>query len=596
MARINPRPKSDQMITSHKITFIALCAALAPALTTEASAQLGYGREPVIVAQADGGQFNPAEHIELEAANGHREHQAITYQYSSEHPYYSGYQQSRLMGLKSRDRGISWTKKFIESEYSAYGQAWVSHYGSYLVNGSYAVGYSRVGYSNTRRAIYLYHEESARGDMVLGKRGLRHLDFEDESALFATTRGGGGGGFRLNLIERPGDTVITRYVAEGFSSVRRVRCRLRGSSIYCAFDGSQSGPAQTDVFFLSHDANSTSPPTPKQIDGDAFGIGVIREDSLEFLESDGNLLVYFREMDRIQSGVTVGFALASHDGGKTWSESLVTDPASGNAITFDIAMDGDRAVATWLELPHGGGDAKLMYSVSSDGGLSFTAPAETPRDPLIGEQNRVVPHVYLEGGRAVIAFFSLAFSTQNKWQAAYIYSNDGGVEFSDPVLLRNESWPKNSTLDWMYGDGSLNAVVQEYDSSTGVDNLWVTGVRFPFIQATQPQAGVIKLEMAGVDVTRSATPIARWVASTQRGISRHPDHSERWLDLAQSSLLRHSLHNSSRYSRAVEPDGTATRLTQIPLSFTGTVYIQGWVNNGGLNGGSSTSDVFELSL
>jgi hypothetical protein len=148
----------------------------------------------------------------------------------------------------------------------------------------------------------------------------------------------------------------------------------------------------------------------------------------------------------------------------------------------------------------------------------------------------------------------------------------------------------------MYGDGSLNAVVRAKDPSTDLVNIWVTGVRFPFIQATQSQAGVIRLEMAGVDMSQSAAPIARWVASTQRGISQHPDHAERWLDLAQSSLLRHSLHNSSRYGRAVDPDGTAARLTQIPLSFTGTVYIQGWVNNGGMNGGSSTSDVFELSL
>jgi hypothetical protein len=592
-AKINPQPKSDQMPIPHKFTLFALCAVLVPALTTQATAQLGYGREPVIVAQGTGGA---RAEIDLLPASGHRKHQTITYRWSSEDYIYNGFESSVLYGLMSKDRGISWTKKLIGGEYSSYGQAWVTHYGSYLANGSYAVGYSRVGYNNTRPAIYLYHEEPALGDLVLGSGRLRHVDFEDQSVLFATSRAGGGDGFRLNFIERPGDTVITRYVAGGLWSIERVRCRLRGNSMYCAFVGSQVRFGNTDIFFLSHDANSTSPPTTKQIDGDASGIGMIREDSLEFLESDGQLLVYFRELGRIQSGITVGFALASHDGGETWSESLVTDPASGNAITFDIAMDGDRAVATWLELPHGGGDAKLMYAVSSDGGLSFTAPAETPRDPLIGEQNRVVPHVYLEGGRAVIAFFSLAFSTQDKWQAAFIYSNDGGVEFSDPVLLRNESWQKNSTLDWMYGDGSLNAVIQEYDSSTRDDNLWVSGVRFPFIQATQPQAGVIKLEMAGVDVTRSATPIARWVASTQRGISRHPDHAERWLDLAQSSLLRHSLHNSSRYSRAVKPDGTATRLTQIPLSFTGTVYIQGWVNNGGVNGGSSTSDVFELSL
>jgi hypothetical protein len=592
-AKINPQPKSDKMTTAHKITFIALCAALAAALTTRAPAQLGYGREPVIVAQRDtGGQYQG--NLLLLGATSEGPHQAITYLSTSTDWYYGGYESVGVGGLKSRDRGLSWTSEGIWGDGSNYGNAWVSHYGTYLADGSIAIGFSAS--PKAHAGIKFFHDGPTPGDAAYGEGRLLHADFENHAALFATQRGRGGNGFRMNFLPSPGGLLSTYFVARDIPVIERVRCQLNGDKWLCAFVGDKAGSGNTDVYFMHHDVNVPSSPAAKRIDGDNSGVGKVREGSLGFLESNGKLLVYFREINRVQSGATAGLVLTSGDGGDTWTETLVTDPSNGDAIAFEVAMDGDRAVASWLRLPQGFGVAKLMYAVSTDGGRSFSPPAEVPSDPPIGRHERVVPHVFLEGGRAVIAYFSLAFSTGNQWQAAYVYSNDGGATFNDPVLLRDEAWPSNSTLDWMYGDGSLNAVIRAKDTVNDFANIWVAGVRFPFIQATQPQAGVIKLEMAGVDMSQSSTPVARWVASTQRGISQHPDHAERWLDLAQSSLLRHSLHNSSRYSRAVDPDGTAARLTQIPLSFTGTVYIQGWVDHGGVNGGSSTSDVFELSL
>ncbi|MBT5581578.1 MAG: hypothetical protein HOJ56_14845 [Acidimicrobiaceae bacterium] len=173
----------------------------------------------------------------------------------------------------------------------------------------------------------------------------------------------------------------------------------------------------------------------------------------------------------------------SEDGGLTWSSPVSVE--GSEAFDDDdpaIAMsdDGMTIVATF-ERDHDSNDLTYLIGAvaSHDGGETWTSPRWVSagnlegRDPTIAISN--------DGHRVMIAWES--FDHAGAWSAQVVRSDDGGKSWSDPVSVSKQHADKvDGTKVVLSGDGRTSAVawhLDDYESDETIEALETASTYMP---------------------------------------------------------------------------------------------------------------------
>jgi hypothetical protein len=165
------------------------------------------------------------------------------------------------------------------------------------------------------------------------------------------------------------------------------------------FNGRTGAYTQSPIFFASSSNGGATFTTPKAISGNVlYGQG-----SRPVVAPDGTVYVFWNGSTRLQS-LNSTWVVKSTDGGATWSKpvaiSKLTDsmeladtlfrlnsfPAAAAAPNGDLyatwttetktnVLDGEAACADWLSTDVSGCQSVAVWSRSTDGGATWTAPA-----------------------------------------------------------------------------------------------------------------------------------------------------------------------------------------------------------------------------
>jgi hypothetical protein len=191
-------------------------------------------------------------------------------------------------------------------------------------------------------------------------------------------------------------------------------------------------------------------------DGDPFAN---RDDILPELATDGagNWVAVWQRSEVTQ---TV-FTARSTDGAATWSAPVPIAPAAGGQDP-DIATDGTVWIVVWDGGP--GPDVDVFSSRSLDGGVSWSTPvvlnANSTGDDARGDER---PEIVTRGGTWLVTWTTSANAsdgapTGTDRDLLFVRSTDGGVSWSAPAPLNGDATSDAAdAIDWeaqLAGDGA----------------------------------------------------------------------------------------------------------------------------------------------
>jgi hypothetical protein len=189
------------------------------------------------------------------------------------------------------------------------------------------------------------------------------------------------------------------------------------------------------------------------------------------------LLVTFQEGRYAGPGaINCGYAV-SHDGGLTWSRSLIPrlTPSSGGSYyratdpVAGIDAQGNMFLNTLAALDDSFSSSALMISRSTNGGASFDPPIEIARSAAAGlliDKNWMTINTFPGTptfGRIVTTFTSF---DQNGYPLALAYSDDRGLTWSQWHYITPTPFYGQGTQPVFLPDGKLAVVSWNFSSET----------------------------------------------------------------------------------------------------------------------------------
>ncbi len=195
--------------------------------------------------------------------------------------------------------------------------------------------------------------------------------------------------------------------------------------------------------------------TPVAVNSDAFS-DVAGDFSPDFLQlSDGSLLVVWEGFDSANVNDNIYFS-RSTDLGATWSTRATIDPRFNDFGASDFSphlkeIAPGKVIAVWMSrnfwqgASPAGSDDDIVYSISSDSGLTWSVPLLVNSNGLTDSDLDRNPSVASDGmGRIVVVwegrnFITPGGSTGADTDIIVATSTDMGVTWSDPVPLNTDA-------------------------------------------------------------------------------------------------------------------------------------------------------------
>jgi hypothetical protein len=242
--------------------------------------------------------------------------------------------------------------------------------------------------------------------------------------------------------------------------------------VWVRFSHSHFASARDQVYFTcTTDGGQTWEParviyTPGNDNSTVGDIVVVRP--------DGALLDFFEE--ELRHGNQVVFdlsAIQSTDGGVTWSSpervatmqpTQVSDPENGQAVTtsglpfpiFDVAQDQNtgKLYAVWEDARFSGGQHNgIAFTMSTDGGLTWSAPVLINQTPTIiasGNQNAFLPAITVAAdGTVGVTYYDFRNndSASPLWTDYWFVSGPAGADLSNPGNWNQELRLTDASFD-----------------------------------------------------------------------------------------------------------------------------------------------------
>ena len=173
------------------------------------------------------------------------------------------------------------------------------------------------------------------------------------------------------------------------------------------------------------------------------------------VDSSGAINVVWIESDNTTGNQDVLFT-RSADGGRTFSDpkNLST---TGKATMPSLAVDSSGNInVVWEDNTPGNYD--IFYSGSTDGGATFSPPANLSNNP--GNSSRA--HIALEFNNNINVVWE--DNTPGNYDIFFTRSNDGGITFSSPKNLSNSPGSAHGAEIVTDSSGNINVVWQDNGS------------------------------------------------------------------------------------------------------------------------------------
>ncbi|MGI0036833.1 MAG: sialidase family protein, partial [Nitrososphaera sp.] len=189
----------------------------------------------------------------------------------------------------------------------------------------------------------------------------RYLGRNYDIFMIASTDGGDSFGTPINLSMNPGFSEHPQSAAFG-------------DSVYVVWADNASG--NKEVLFVTGKSNGSD-------FGTTLNLSNTNSDSFnqEIAVFEENIYTVWLEEGEVNSRVVFR---ASHDGGKTFDETLLISEKANVGTLPKVSADGKRVHVAW-SLLEDEGENGLFYSASSDGGKTFGGPKKLSDQNYFGE-------------------------------------------------------------------------------------------------------------------------------------------------------------------------------------------------------------------
>ncbi|MGI0047233.1 MAG: PEFG-CTERM sorting domain-containing protein [Nitrosotalea sp.] len=193
-----------------------------------------------------------------------------------------------------------------------------------------------------------------------------------------------------------------------------------GTHVYIAWMERTEGDVTNVVFAKSDDGGTTFGNTIA-ITSHTGNSGVSR------IYASGNN-VYLMWEDNSEKNFDV-FLSTSDDSGNTFGTPLNISNNTGDSGAPQMIVNGTNIYATWMDNTSGNFD--ILFSKSTDGGLTFTKPVNVSVD----QQDSGYPQLAVVGNNVYITWTNAV--TSKNYDIFLTKSNDGGQTFSPPLNISN---------------------------------------------------------------------------------------------------------------------------------------------------------------
>ena len=189
------------------------------------------------------------------------------------------------------------------------------------------------------------------------------------------------------------------------------------------------------------------------------------------------LLATFQEGRTTTGGAAdCGYAV-SHDGGLTWTRSLIPNLAKPSGGEFDVASDPVAAIdangVAYLNTlgvrnssPVAG---TALVSRSNDGGFTFGSPVvayESPNNEFFPDKNWIAVNSYAgtpNAGRVVVTFTLFSNNVVSNRPIVRVLSDDGGQTWSAPAFIHDPTTDSQGSQPTFLPDGRLAIVYWNFN-------------------------------------------------------------------------------------------------------------------------------------
>ena len=190
------------------------------------------------------------------------------------------------------------------------------------------------------------------------------------------------------------------------------------------------------------------------------------------------LLATFQEGRFTNGGaVDCGFSV-SHDGGLTWTRTLIPNLTTASGGAYERATDPVAAIngsgvayLNMLGLTNNNNTGTLLLSRSTNGGASFGAPIvayTSPNSDLFPDKNWFAVNTFSgtpAAGRIVVTFTLFANSDDTRHPILRVFSDNGGLSWSSAAPVHSNSKQVQGSQPVFLRDGRLAIVYWNFNGT-----------------------------------------------------------------------------------------------------------------------------------
>ena len=236
-----------------------------------------------------------------------------------------------------------------------------------------------------------------------------------------------------------------------------------GNNVYVVWE--EDTPANPDfpipeIFFAFSTDGGQTFSTPDNLSENAF------ESFNPQISSEGNNVYVVWDDNNAPGNIDIFFVFST-DGGLTFSEPENISENLGSSSGPQISSEGNNVYVVWDGSTDGNND--IFFAFSTDGGLTFSEPENISENAGLS----IDPQISSEGNNIYVVWTEFApdFSST---EIFFSVSTDGGLTFSDPDNLSESAG--NSFNPQISSEGNNVYVVWNDDT----DNLGINDIFFAF--------------------------------------------------------------------------------------------------------------------